>query len=944
EEMFVEFTFQLNDREYQVYRDYHRKRRTGKLEFRVRENRRDEYILLTGANKRDTQRRIVQTLGLDYRTFVNSSFLQQGKADEFTRQPPKERKEILSAILGLDYYDRLLDEAKKRLAESRAERKSLDEALSRIEAELQDEKMYIEQEKQWSAQLLEQEAKLAALREEAKQLHESIAALERLREQLESNQKEELRIQKRLEDASQRQKRLEAEKEHCQKLIEDKEAVQARYARYEEIAGQMLELLAVEDQFRKLDKERLALEKIIDEQRGRIREQLASLHSEDQQLQKTQAECRPILDDRAAIESNYALYQNTAEQLKRLEEKKPHFDGVQKKISDVESQIERERQKISEEIAELRGSTRDIPGLQKEIEAIQRRITQKASLQAAAEKASAQLQEIVEQGQENNQRKERCASEIDQSERIIHETEEKLDLMQSGQSNECPLCGSSLDRARRESLILRFQDDIARHQANTSRLQKQIKEFDILRESLLSRHQSEEKERSRLERELSRLHLLEADLEKRRADMNCKIDQQQKLQSLIRILEEKNFAQQERLSLETLQTEMERIGYRPDDHAQLVKQANQQRPFEARWGQLQDILQRRILWKNREAEIAGQTAGLQTQLDAGDFARDEKKRRLDILAQIEPLKASLEKRRELSEEQQKLRSAPADRQRLDSAQKRLPELEQDLTQIKKDGGEYQSRLQEIARQRLDAAPQMKQLEALQQQRQRKEADIQAQEKERSRRQIELGGVRQKLDHLKKRREEMKAGRERIAAVERDEQLYKILTTAFSRNGIPAMIVDQALPELENDANNILHRLTNGRCSIALESQRETRSGKISETLDIKISDEMGARNYEMFSGGEAFRTDLALRIALSQLLCRRAGGKLQVLVIDEGFGTQDSEGLAHIVDAVNEIQDDFEKILMVTHLEELKERFQVCIEVTKELGVGSRFEVIHSVL
>ena len=115
-----------------------------------------------------------------------------------------------------------------------------------------------------------------------------------------------------------------------------------------------------------------------------------------------------------------------------------------------------------------------------------------------------------------------------------------------------------------------------------------------------------------------------------------------------------------------------------------------------------------------------------------------------------------------------------------------------------------------------------------------------------------------------------------------------------------------------------------------------------ETLDIKISDEIGTRDYEMFSGGEAFRADLAIRIALSQLLCRRAGSKLQLLVIDEGFGTQDSEGLGHIVDAINDIQDEFEKVLVVTHLDELKDQFMTRIEVTKEPGIGSRFDIVHT--
>ncbi len=46
----------------------------------------------------------------------------------------------------------------------------------------------------------------------------------------------------------------------------------------------------------------------------------------------------------------------------------------------------------------------------------------------------------------------------------------------------------------------------------------------------------------------------------------------------------------------------------------------------------------------------------------------------------------------------------------------------------------------------------------------------------------------------------------------------------------------------------------------------------------------------MFSGGEAFRVNFAIRLALSEVLAQRAGARLQTLVIDEGFGSQDALG------------------------------------------------------
>ncbi|GAJ18363.1 unnamed protein product [marine sediment metagenome] len=65
---------------------------------------------------------------------------------------------------------------------------------------------------------------------------------------------------------------------------------------------------------------------------------------------------------------------------------------------------------------------------------------------------------------------------------------------------------------------------------------------------------------------------------------------------------------------------------------------------------------------------------------------------------------------------------------------------------------------------------------------------------------------------------------------------------------------------------------------------------------------------------------------------------LPTLVIDEGFGTQDSVGIEKIKEGINSIQDDFEKIIVITHIEELKDVFPARIEVVKTAG-GSTLEV-----
>lgn len=171
----------------------------------------------------------------------------------------------------------------------------------------------------------------------------------------------------------------------------------------------------------------------------------------------------------------------------------------------------------------------------------------------------------------------------------------------------------------------------------------------------------------------------------------------------------------------------------------------------------------------------------------------------------------------------------------------------------------------------------------------------------------------------------------LANLQQLRSVYEELSVAFGKNGIQAYLIDEALPELEQEANALLARLTDNRMHLKLETQRQRRTtkGDPIETLDIHIADELGTRRYELFSGGEAFRVNFALRVALSKLLAHRAGAPLPTLFVDEGFGTQDATGRERLVDVINSIQEDFEKIIVITHIDEIKDLFPVRIEVQK---------------
>ena len=217
----------------------------------------------------------------------------------------------------------------------------------------------------------------------------------------------------------------------------------------------------------------------------------------------------------------------------------------------------------------------------------------------------------------------------------------------------------------------------------------------------------------------------------------------------------------------------------------------------------------------------------------------------------------------------------------------------------------------------------------------------------------VAGLQREIAELSQRRGVLQAAAERrrqaeeeigrlVALHEKAELelgIYSELFNAFGRSGVPAMLIDGAVPAIETEANLLLGRMTDQRMAVQLETQRVNQSGSISETLDILVSDELGTRAYEVFSGGEAFRINLALRIALSKILARRMGVTLPTLFIDEGFGTQDAAGRERIVDTISALQDQFEKIIVITHLDDLKNLFDVHIQVEK-FDSGSQFQLV----
>ena len=176
-------------------------------------------------------------------------------------------------------------------------------------------------------------------------------------------------------------------------------------------------------------------------------------------------------------------------------------------------------------------------------------------------------------------------------------------------------------------------------------------------------------------------------------------------------------------------------------------------------------------------------------------------------------------------------------------------------------------------------------------------------------------------------------RQRLAVLE-------CLDRACSKEcGVPAFIIENAVPQIENLTNALLQRMTGGRFQVRLETQAAGKTtGRMQEVLRIIVIDHGIEGPYITFSGAEKFLIDLSLHLGISKFLAHRAGAEINFLVIDEGFGALEPANQQAVVEAIKIAGEDFGRVLVITHIEALQDAFGQKIAVSQN-GAGSKVQV-----
>lgn len=945
--MYVEFLFDIEGDRYRVLRTYSRSA-TGKtsksvLELQLIKNNEEENgIPLTKASMRETQEALNERLGLDYDAFVNSALLLQGRSDEFTKKKPAERKNILGRVLNLAKYDRLADRTRIKQSALKTEVEKLDREVEIFSDLLKNETKWVSDFEAVNQELGVREKALSDLRAEEAVLVEKVVSLQSLQKELDSlnvslyqatNQRE-LRVKEKDEIS------LKINRAH--KLIENKEQIQQDYQAYVSYQKERDELDTQREVYR-------GIEAQLQSARSALIVKRTELESK---IDKLELEIRVKEQEYKAAEIEVA---SKEELLSKLDTSRKAGD----RVLEIEALIEK-RKSLDVDIKELEqhvfGKKKQLleryDGLKKQLAKVKPRVDEISRLKASLREVKANKEQLVRIQANLVKTKEdglAIAGEIGQVEvriSVVKEEEEKITrkIEQFNEAGElkCPTCGTALKRNQRERLVSELEVQLGDIKNDLKGLSALLVEHEKKRDALRDSY----KELANKEQHLSNAVELYHELNQRIAkSVEIKEEyeaDEKKLADLYNQLESNEYAVDEQKSLLEKTEQRKGLMLQEEDLNDLRFRAAQIERFGERLRKIEISEGKKETLHDQIKNNHQALEDLRNQFDSGAAYGEFK----DKIAHLEQklIKSDFDPERfELIKKSIKERSeAPEMVRALHEAENNVIEWVGQRENLEKILAEVNNTITLYTETKASTMKALAELEGLQVQLDRKRTERKEAEEKVLASQQAIGELNAKMEQVNQAKKKRKDAKDQLKVKRKELNIYRKLRTAFGKNGIQSLIIEQSLPEIEERASEILHRLTDGKMQVHLETIKDKKSGGTKETLEIIITDDSGIpRAYETYSGGEAFRINFALRIALAQMLAERNGVKIRTLGIDEGFGTQDEDGIQYLIEAIQKVQDDFDKIIVITHLNRLKEAFPVRIEVVKDPIRGSEFTLIE---
>lgn len=923
----VRLTFALGDNTYRVWRRK-RPRKTTELELQMATNSGPIPTLtwkaLSESKSRETQAAIETLLRLNYDTFTNASFLLQGRADEFTTKTPNRRKEILAELLGVNLWETHKEQATVRRRAAETQHALLTGQLEDIEGELAEattRQSALAAAKVELAQITAQRALQEQLWQQIRQVE---TAVQQQRQMIKNLSQNLTRARHTLTTLQQTQQQRQQERDSYQAILSATASITADYVTWQTAESTLQAWQEKANTYHRWQQAKQPFALTLAQERTQREQRQQELTNLAQRVTAAQTERQQVVHTQTLGQARLGELQNALAEL-AAQEQAWHAARTEYQ------RLEGEQQLLAQRVNQLQGQASRIQKLRQEETAVRRNLT--AAL-AAQTDVAAKLAALIAQ-------RERYAialadkNTLEEGQPLLRDQmnkhKERIARLSAETGSECPLCGQPLSPTHRQQVLADLQQEGKemgqRFRTNQERIKALTAEVTDLGQQIT--------QADRWERELQMQQQRVAQAEARLAEITRTVSDWEagdarQLELLTVTLADETALQAQRQRVQELATAVSEKQRLESDYQ---KQQRHQATTEARLGEIDRLCAE---WT---AVGAPALAEVQRQLAAADFAHAARTELAHLEAQLTALGYDAAAHRVAQADRDRLAPAVGRWQQLQQAEAAVQPLTRTLADLQDQVATQTQTVAELAAQQEIATAQLAELQAHTGNAKTVEDELFRLRESENKQQRAVGAAQQRLAVLDDLRQQHKELQERKTAVSLQIQRLKMLEKAFGRDGVQALLIEQALPEIEDRANDLLDRLTGGEMHVSFNTQRQLKSREgTAETLDIHIQDGVGERPYENFSGGEQFRVNFAIRLALSQVLARRAGASLQTLVIDEGFGSQDPNGRQRLVEAINTIQTDFARILVITHIDELRDAFPTRIEISKS-ATGSHITV-----
>lgn len=880
-----------------------------------------------------------QIVGLSYANFKRTIIIPQGQFKEFLELGAAERTNMMKEIFGLQRFD-LQNNVSIINAKNRSELDQLEGQLKGFE-EVNEEQILLKKEN-----LKLEQQKFDDILKSFRETENTYSRLKSLKEDFEV---------------------LKEKKAHFQKLSEQKENVDLL-----EIKTELYDRLS--RIFMPLFSEKNKLAKEIEEQIWLREHQQTIVKATELQFEKLKSEL-------AAIQPQYeALHQSkiqendlslivqmikVSDEIKILKERTENGFQKVKEVEIIQKQIQEKMEELSKKSELLKPGKID-PGLLVSVgNWFLENKKLKEDLNIQIKKADAKKYEIVAISGELELLKINPETfkvdfriqiqELENQKKILSDKRNQLEVQQKlsrfaselHDGEACPLCGAlehpnmveyhdvtselhgiqhQMDQLEQQKEYIQkqiseaekildrkkiFEEQLKYEADQTKQIQLQIenhlkkftwKEFNVNNEAdfeeqrqrsfTIEKHLEElneqiSAEQKNLDKERNNLDSYNKALEKFRLDEAKKEEQIKTNEANLKILEWKNYAEKSVQEVEEIFHKLSESNHETEqNYLQLIKEEKEISPKLAEQKTIVNQLEKRI--SELEQEIAGNTLLIETALSEQQF---DQHKVLEILAEkidVEEAKNLIQEfkikfqtlKNSITELEQKLKDFAFDQEEFSAVESRFATLEAEVKTAN------------------DTVVKIK-------------SEIERLEKEFNKKENLL----KLLSQLQKRAENL-----------------KIMTNLFKGAGFVQYVSSIYLRQLCDHANVRFHRMTRNQLSLQLNDNNDF------EIIDYL--NEGRSRSVKTLSGGQAFQVSLSLALALAESVQNNAKAEKNFFFIDEGFGTQDLESVNIVFETLVNLQKENRIVGIISHVEELKEKIPVSLNIIKDEEKGSQIEIV----